>query len=79
MEQTVIKVGNSIGVIIPQSLKAGFKPGDKIIVEKGANGAIIATKKGSKKAVASIDPQFLQIVERVNKRYAAAFKELANR
>lgn len=81
MEQTVIQIGNSIGVVIPQVLQksTSIKVGDKIIVEvEPISKAFIVRKKGSVK-LSSITPEFLNIVDRVNKRYGKALQELAGK
>ncbi len=80
MEQTVIKVGNSIGVVIPQRLRKelGFKPGDKIVVEKEITGqGLFLTKKGKGSQRSSITPEFMNWLNQFNKRYSRALKELA--
>ena len=79
MEQKVIQVGNSIGIVIPQQLRTGFKPGDKVVVEKDTDGTILVNAYGKKHARSSVTPAFFSIVEKVNKRYAAALRELANK
>lgn len=81
MEQTVIQIGNSIGVVIPQVLQKGnsIKVGDKIIVEiEPVSKAFIVRKRGSVRP-SSITPEFLSIVDRVNKRYGRALQELAGK
>ena len=84
MSQKVIKIGNSVGVVIPQNLrnKLGVKLGSEVIVEESIDKSSInirIRKKGSKKSSSSITPNFLELVKRVNKRYGPAFRELAKR
>ncbi len=80
MQQKVIQIGNSIGIIIPQTLaKDNLKPGDTVVVEKDqASGAYIISKD-KKAKLSSITPHFLSVVERINKQYAHALKEIARR
>ena len=82
MNQTIISIGNSYGVIIPKNLldSTGLKPGGKIVLEKDPNNrkTIILSQNG-KKNTSSITPNFLRIVENINKKYSLVFKELANK
>lgn len=78
MEQKVIQVGNSIGVVIPQTLaKGNLKPGDTVIVEKDPAGDRYFISKSKKGSIPSITPHFLEVLERVNKQYGPALRELA--
>lgn len=79
MEQKVIQVGNSIGVVIPQQLRTGFKPGDKVMVEKDRDGTLLVYAHGKKHTRSLVTPAFFAILEKVNKRYATALRELANK
>lgn len=78
--QTVFKAGNSDVVVIPPEVKksAGIKTGSKVIVQLASDGkTLLVSKKGSSQKVSSVTPQFLEILERVNKRYGPALKKLA--
>ncbi len=80
MQQKIIQVGNSAGVIIPKALLDQLKlePGSQIIIQQDPNGeAIMITKKGAK--ASSVNSKFLDILEKVNKEYGLALKELAKR
>lgn len=80
MEQKVVQIGNSIGVIIPQALaKNNLKPGDVIRVEKDPESDMFIIYKNKKKNISSITPHFLEVLERVNKQYGVALKEIAER
>ena len=82
MLQKIIKVGNSAGIIIPKDLrkKLGMKPGSKVIVEEGPRkSTLIVRKKGVGAGASSITPEFIDIIERINKRYSRAFRELAEK
>ncbi|OGK08528.1 hypothetical protein A2767_05520 [Candidatus Roizmanbacteria bacterium RIFCSPHIGHO2_01_FULL_35_10] len=79
MEQTIIQIGNSYGVIIPKKIMTdtGLKPGNKVFVQKDPNGNTITLSKNGKKSASSITPDFLRVVEKINKKYEPAFKALA--
>lgn len=79
MEQTVIQIGNSVGVVIPSALKKelNMKVGSKILVERDSmSNSLIVRKKGSK-ARSFVNSDFLQILKNVNEKYGKALKELA--
>jgi AbrB family looped-hinge helix DNA binding protein len=80
MTQTVIQVGNSQAVVIPNEIrtKVGLKKGSKIDVELAADGkTVLLSKAGTKKTSSSITPEFIKILEGVNKRYGPALRKLA--
>ena len=82
MTQKIIQIGNSTGIIIPKALleKLGLKPGEEVVVEENTTmKAVTITKKGQKATLSSITPEFLAILDKVNKNYGAALKELAER
>lgn len=80
MLQKIIQIGNSIGVIIPQSLaKNKLKVGDSVLVEKDETSEIYTVSKNKKTATASITPHFLEVLERVNIHYGSALREIAKR
>lgn len=82
MKQKIIKIGNSVGIILSRTIrdKSGLKLGDSINVEYNSqDNSVVVNKKGSKKTTSSITPRFLRIVEKVNKQYASAFRELADK
>lgn len=80
MLQSIIKIGNSIGVIIPKALAGkSLKPGDKVFVEKDSASSTFLIHKNGKRTVSSITPYFLQVLDRVNKQYGKAFGAIAKR
>ena len=82
MEQKIIQVGNSTGVIIPKLLleKVKLKTGEQVIIEQdGTSNSLIISKIGSKCKHTTLTPEFLAILERVNNLYGAALKELAEK
>ncbi len=78
MEQAVIKIGNSAGVIIPQKIlnSAGIKLGDKVIVEEKSKKISIAQVK---KATGGIDAKFMKMVDEFIEEHKDVLKTLANR
>ncbi len=81
MEQTIIQIGNSYGIIIPKQIlnSSGLKPGNKVIVQNDLNGKSIILSQNKNGLTSSITPDFLKILENINKKYGLAFKKLANR
>ncbi|MDO8461148.1 MAG: hypothetical protein Q7S38_01755 [bacterium] len=80
MEQTIIQIGNSVGIIIPKALsKNGLKPGEKVIVEKDPASETYIISKNKKTSMSSITPHFFAVVDRVNAQYGKALREIARR
>ena len=81
MEQKIIQIGNSTGVIIPKALlnQIGLETGQEVLIEQDpTTNALIIIKKGTK-IKRSIAPEFIDILERVNKQYGSVLRELAER
>ena len=79
--QTVFKAGNSEVIAVPALLRRqiGIKIGSKVVVDVTSDGkAIIVSKAGSEAKLSTVTPQFLQVLEKVNKRYGPALRKLAN-
>jgi len=82
MQQKIIQIGNSTGVIIPKSLldQVGFQAGNEVeIQENKSDNSLVIIKKGQKMNSSSINSHFLHILDKVNKQYSSALKELAER
>lgn len=80
MQQKIIQVGNSTGVIIPKSLldQVGLQAGSEVEIEQDTQtNVLVISKKGQKRS--SVSTRFLEILERVNQKYKAALKELAEK
>ncbi len=80
MEQKVIQIGNSIGVVIPQALQRGnLKAGDRVFIEVDpmSNSYIVNLKQDVKRP--SLTPEFLQWLTAFNKKYKTALTELAKK
>jgi len=81
MKQKVIQIGNSTGVTIPKKIlkEAGLKNGSSVYVEKDPNGKTIYITQREKLFNSSITPNFLDVLEKVNKRYGPALRKLAKK
>lgn len=83
MQQIAIKIGNSVGVVIPQPLrrKIGLKPGDKVEINEGSYHDEVVIRKNGKISAkrSSITPEFMSWLESFNKRYSSALRELAKK
>lgn len=80
MNQTVIPIGNSYGIIIPKQLmnQVGIKPGSVLTVQKDPNGTTLLLSQNGK-IKSSITPDFLHALNNVNNQYGEAFKNLAQK
>lgn len=75
--QTVFRAGNSKVVSLPEEL--GFEFGDKIVVNKGlSNGTAFISRVDGNFTVSSITPEFINILDGINKRYGKALSKLAS-
>jgi len=83
MEQTVIKVGNSLAVTLPASFvkEKKLKAGQKVIVRQDLEiDAVVIAPEGSPiKKSSGITPEFLEWLEKFNKKYKTALSELAKK
>lgn len=83
MEQTVIRVGNSLAVTLP----AGFvkdkklKAGQKVIVRQDleVDALVVAPSGSNLKKSMGITPEFLDWLERFNNKHKTALTELAKK
>lgn len=76
-QQTLRKIGNSVGIIIPNEIlkDLNFKEGDTVFVNKESNS--ITINKGLNYPKVSED--FLRVAEKVSQEYDATFKELSDK
>lgn len=82
MIQKIIQIGNSTGIIIPKQIldSLDLKPGNEVLVEKDTTEDILTiSKSGQNKKKVSVNPAFFSLLEKVNKNYGAALKELATK
>jgi len=78
MEQTVITIGNSKGIIIPQKIlaAAGVKQGDKVLVEE-KNKKITITPASSLDT--GVDAKFMKMVDEFVEEHKDVLEALSNR
>ncbi len=79
MEQTFIKVGNSVGAIIPVDLRKenGIKSGGKYRVKQVKAGILITPSKND--LASGVDLKFARMVDEFITEHEDALKELAKR
>ncbi len=83
MEQTVIKVGNSLAITLPIGFVKDkkLKAGQKVIVRQDleVDALVVALSGSSIKKTSGITPEFLNWLEKFNNKYKAALTELAKK
>lgn len=81
MEQTVIQIGNSAGVIIPKQLrqKMNIKLGNKVKLEQvpGHDAIVVHFQDKIDKGANDITLEFYVFLKQFIKRYGHALRELA--
>lgn len=79
MIQKVIKVGNSIGFILPQAVRQDLdiKAGDTVLVEKRGREYVITSSK--KKVAGGVDVKFMKMVDEFMEKHHDVLTELARR
>jgi putative addiction module antidote len=80
MQQKIIQIGNSTGIIFPKEFldKKGLKSGAQVFIDENTDDDIIVISKTSG-AFSSISPKFMKTLEKVNKNYGTALRDLAQR
>lgn len=80
MEQTIIQIGNSSGIIIPAFVmkQMNLKRGERAYVVLSSDKKSFTVSVGGPKEP-SISTSFAEALERVNRRYGKALKELASK
>lgn len=78
MEQTVVRIGNSVGIIIPQQIRksTGIKVGDKVLVEEKNKKIGISPIK---KAVGGVNAKFMKMADEFIEEHKDVLQALANR
>lgn len=83
MEQTVIKVGNSLAVTLPASFvkEKKLKAGQKVIVRQDleVDALVVAEPNSPIKKSSGITPEFMDWLEKFNNKYKSALVELAKK
>ncbi len=77
LTQTVTKIGNSLGIIIPASLREdlGISQGTKLNLQVTEDKSLLVSK--GEAVTTQITPKFIEILNGVNKRYGRALVKLA--
>lgn len=79
MLQKIIKIGNSLAFTIPKSFidQTNFKVGDELEVQQDPHNKtlLITSKENANKM--KLSPDLFQWIERIEKKYSKAIKELA--
>ena len=76
--QTVTRIGNSAGVIIPKNLRSEFPVGTKVSVNK-KNGDIMITPIKKMATNEGVDGKFMKMVDEFATRHKDVLRELAKR
>lgn len=78
MEQKVIKVGNSLGIIIPQKVlnTVGIKQGDTVIVKDDNKNISISPVKT---LAGGVDVHFMKVVDEFIEEHKDVLQELSQR
>lgn len=82
MAQTVIKIGNSAGVILPQSIREenNIQIGDTIdFTPTGVKGKIVLAKTKNKTKKPTITTKFAQMVDEFMTEHEDVLRELAGK
>lgn len=80
MEQKVVQIGNSIGVVIPQPISddIGIRRGTRVRIEKQGKGVYIVPKKPKIKS-AGVNTKFAKMVDEFITEHEDVLRELAKR
>lgn len=83
MEQTIIKVGNSLAVTLPANFvrEKNIKAGQKVLVRQDLEvDALVVAQVGSPISKTSgITPEFVDWLDKFNNKYKSALIELAKK
>ena len=77
VQQTVIQIGNSLGVILPKPVRGNLKAGDKVVVTGKQDTISIAPLKT--KQAGGVDAKFMQMVDEFITEHEDVLKELSHR
>jgi len=76
-KQKIMKIGNSMGIIIPKEIRDSLSItlGTELYLELGADKKTIVLN--SEEPDTRVDPQFFELVKRVDEQYSAALRKLS--
>jgi putative addiction module antidote len=78
-KQKLTKIGNSAGIIIPKDMREllGIKLGAEIYIHPSSDNKTLILNP--QKPTPDIDPQFFDLVKKVDEKYSRALQELASK
>lgn len=82
MQQKIIQIGNSTGVILPKAMleQMGLRSGSEIEIQEDIQEqSLIITKKGALKKSSTLSDHFFRVLEKVNANYGTALRTLAQK
>ncbi|MEK7571876.1 MAG: AbrB/MazE/SpoVT family DNA-binding domain-containing protein [Patescibacteria group bacterium] len=77
MQQSVIQIGNSLGIVIPKGLRGELQAGDKVLITGKPTNILITPAKTNK--TGGVDAKFMQMVDEFITEHEDVLKELAKR
>lgn len=79
MEQRVIQIGNSVGVVLPQDIRQtlGLRRGDRVVLNKKGDDIVISRSK--KSLAGGVNDRFMKIVDDFIDEHEDVLQELARR
>ena len=79
MVQKIIKVGNSLALILPAQFikEVRWKKGTKIYVEYNSHYKMVHVTEKTKNYQPKLTPEFISWLNKFSKKYSGALKELA--
>ena len=77
MEQKIIQIGNSVGIILPQIIRQQLRLniGDKILISKTGDRLILSQSK--KENAKGVNAKFVKIVDEFMEEHKDVLEELA--
>lgn len=81
MQQTVVQIGNSAGVIIPKTYRdeINIKVGDPLVIKRQNGSLIITPQKTKKNLLGGVNAKFMKMVDEFATEHQDVLKELAKR
>lgn len=79
MQQKIIQIGNSSGIILPQFIREhiGIKPGDRVEVNAKGNDIVISALK--KKKTGGVNIKFMKMLDEFVTEHDDVLRELAKK
>ncbi len=80
MKRKIVKIGNALGVTLPQEIRedAGLKLGDSVSVGI-QNNAVLLSPIRKKKKIGGVDAKFMKLVDDFINEHEDVLEELAKR